>query len=371
MRGGQRRHRHEEEEESVFVSMTDMTVSFLFIVMILLAFFAKRFVDSDTVPKKQYDYIKIEHDRLFLENEQNKKSVLESGKEIKLRDRIIAAYEQRIISLENEIAELKKRLNLAENEIFDIKIILKIYEERIITLENEIVELKKRINLLENEIVDLKMRLTIKNPLEIYISDVAKQRIIILNEIKRRIDFEFPELQVSLSQEKDALRFEGDGLFNKGVTDIKKNKIEVVKSIARIIDDVLPCYTYGIYSKWDKNCNSAGVVIEAIQIEGHTDSDGFEINNLILSTQRANQTFFTMTAHIKRLVEHKNLRDQPVLSVAGYGQMRPAHKENTEEAKTKNRRIDIRIIMYIPTATDEIMTIKEKLTQGIVQQVKP
>lgn len=33
-----RKRSHEEEEESVFVSMTDMTVSFLFIVMVLLAF---------------------------------------------------------------------------------------------------------------------------------------------------------------------------------------------------------------------------------------------------------------------------------------------------------------------------------------------
>ncbi len=33
-----RKRTHEEEEESVFVSMTDMTVSFLFIVMVLLAF---------------------------------------------------------------------------------------------------------------------------------------------------------------------------------------------------------------------------------------------------------------------------------------------------------------------------------------------
>ena len=42
MRGAFRRHQREEEEESAFVSMTDMTVSFLFVVMILLAFFASQ-----------------------------------------------------------------------------------------------------------------------------------------------------------------------------------------------------------------------------------------------------------------------------------------------------------------------------------------
>ena len=37
---GLRRRHVEEEGESVFVSMTDLTVSFLFILLVLLAFFA-------------------------------------------------------------------------------------------------------------------------------------------------------------------------------------------------------------------------------------------------------------------------------------------------------------------------------------------
>ena len=37
---GLRRRHAEEEGESVFVSMTDLTVSFLFILLVLLAFFA-------------------------------------------------------------------------------------------------------------------------------------------------------------------------------------------------------------------------------------------------------------------------------------------------------------------------------------------
>ena len=55
MRGAFRRHQREEEEESAFVSMTDMTVSFLFVVMILPAFFASRFNPKESVPKAQYD----------------------------------------------------------------------------------------------------------------------------------------------------------------------------------------------------------------------------------------------------------------------------------------------------------------------------
>jgi hypothetical protein len=46
-----RKRRGEEEDESVFVSMTDMTVSFLFIVILLLAFFASRYSNDDVVPR--------------------------------------------------------------------------------------------------------------------------------------------------------------------------------------------------------------------------------------------------------------------------------------------------------------------------------
>ena len=42
MRAQARRAAREEEEESAFVSMTDMTVGFLFIIMILLAFFVSQ-----------------------------------------------------------------------------------------------------------------------------------------------------------------------------------------------------------------------------------------------------------------------------------------------------------------------------------------
>src|SRR6476661_2134971 len=62
MRGAFRRHQREEEEESAFVSMTDMTVSFLFVVMILLAFFASRFNPKESVPKGLYDHVVRERD---------------------------------------------------------------------------------------------------------------------------------------------------------------------------------------------------------------------------------------------------------------------------------------------------------------------
>ena len=50
----------DEEGESVFVSMTDLTVSFLFIILILLAFFATQYKPEETVSRDEYDTLIVE-----------------------------------------------------------------------------------------------------------------------------------------------------------------------------------------------------------------------------------------------------------------------------------------------------------------------
>ena len=59
--------------------------------------------------------------------------------------------------------------------------------------------------------------------------------------------------------------------------------------------------------------------------------------NVTLSTSRANETFFAMTKREPTLVEHLNNRSQPVLSVAGYGKMRPVSDNKTADGRATNR----------------------------------
>ena len=51
----ERSRKREEEGESVFISMTDLSVSFLFILLILLAFFATQIKPEETVPRSEYE----------------------------------------------------------------------------------------------------------------------------------------------------------------------------------------------------------------------------------------------------------------------------------------------------------------------------
>lgn len=309
MRGISRRSHHEDEEDSAFVSMTDLTVSFLFIIMILLAYSASKMSNSQTVPKASYDAVVAQRDAITLEKAR----------------------------LEEELSRIQQ-----------------LSEER-----------RERIEKLEQKIAELEKRLAEKNPLEAYMARVSDLRRKVLEGLQAQLKLDFPDLQVVVSEQMDALRFKGDGLFESGQSRLSQGKPEIVRRIATRLNEILPCYTLGRQARWQSTCNDVGAIIEAVQIEGHTDLTGNENANVTLSTERANTTFFVMKEREPALTQHRNLRDQPVMSVAGYGAMRPIVDNATPEGRATNRRIDLRIIMYTPQSSEEIESIRTRLRDSI------
>lgn len=329
MRRLERNRARAEEEESVFVTMTDMTISFLLIIMILLAFFATQLNSEDTVPISADERVRQERDDLRVEN----------------RD-LHAAVE----ALEAELARATSELNLITDE-----------RDRLIelnkALQDQIVELEQEIERLKREIEELKM----PNPLEAYLAEAIEQRREILVELRNRLLIEFPELQVVISPEQDALRFQGEGLFGSGSSQLRPRQRAIVETMGHLLDEILVCFTLGERAVRGEACDSGNALIEAVQIEGHTDSDGSDLNNLRLSTDRANATLLVMLDDDRTILAHENLRGQPVMSVSGYGEMRPIETNETEEGKAANRRIDLRIIMYAPSNVDEVEEVGRRL----------
>lgn len=301
MRKLQRNRARAEEEESVFVTMTDMTISFLLIIMILLAFFATQLNSDETVPLTTYEKVRQDRDELRVDN-------------------------QRLRTTVNAL-----RIQVAE-------------------LELEIEELKQQIE-----------KLKVINPLEAYLSQAINQRREILVELRERLLIEFPDLQVVISPEQDALRFQGEGLFRSGSSQLEPRQRTIVETMGRLLDEILICFTLGERANRGEDCGSGKALIEAVQIEGHTDSDGSDLNNLRLSTDRANATLLVMLDEDRSILAHQNLRGQPVMSVSGYGEMRPIETNETIEGKAANRRIDLRIIMYAPSTVEEVEEIGRRL----------
>ena len=375
MRGQVQRRRREEEEESVFVSMTDMTISFLIILMILLAFFASRFTDDDMVPRTQ-----LEEVQALVTSLQGSIRVLSSrdtapaaADEMEVRgDRVAVGFDDTREALRARIAALEAEagragsisdvpsLTAARAAIEDLNTMIEdLLKEldRLRPLEAEVEALRAKIAELEAELAAMRR----PDPLEEYLSGVASSRRIALESLRDAIRAEFPDLEVVISSESDALRFQGEGLFASGSTNLNATKRRVVERIAELLDQLLPCYSLGTRSEYDAACNPGFAIVEAVQIEGHTDDVGSDVFNIGLGSGRAVSTYGAMTSRVPALLDHLNIDREPVLSIAGYGESRPVAPNDTAEGRATNRRIDLRFIMYSPARSEEIDLIRARL----------
>ena len=423
MRSIGRKRRDEDEEESVFVPMTDMTVSFLFIVMILLAFFAVQFTDEDNVPRSVYEEVVSERNglieevkllnleidkletfikKLELENSnlkrQNTELTTENSRlddEIKIALRTISELEEQVafllknlaqatqeikdlnlenINLRDQIQELNDEINNLLNiidrkdELLELKDGIIINLRQIIeSLEGEISEKDQEISKLERQIKALMARLK-DDPLEAYLIESQFRRSAILSEIERKLRIEFPDILVEVSPENDALRFKGDGLFTSGSSQLSFSKRKIVEKVATLVTDAIECFTINSKEPDYKSCNPTGILLEAIQIEGHTDNSRFvgadgRDRNIELSAKRATSAFFAMKDAKPNLLSYQNLKGQPVISIAGYGDMRPVNID--PKMKAENRRIDLRLIMFTPVSRDQINIIQQRIKSDL------
>lgn len=199
------------------------------------------------------------------------------------------------------------------------------------------------------------------DPLEEYLQKVADTRKNVLQALHDGIEADLEDLEVVINEQNGALQLQGDGLFETGKWDLDERAGEIVRSIAENLNQLLPCYTGGRLAKWQSDCNEHFAIIESVQIEGHTDNVGDDEYNLNLSTNRANSTFLEMIKHQEDLISHQNMRDFPVLSVAGYGEMRPVATNESDEGRSQNRRIDLRIIMFTPSGQEGVEEVITKL----------
>ena len=396
--------REEEEEESVFVPMTDMVVSFLFIMMLLLAFFAVKYStqDTDTVPRvelveaqKALFEAREQIKALEMEIEKQKTEIQdlnyridelrsklgEKVEEIAKLQYVILEREAQIVEAQKALSEAREQIKALETEIEKQK--TKIQDlnylidelrsklgkkvEEIAKLQYVILEREARIKELEEELARLSQDRT--NPLEVYVqsSREARQEILKKIEAQLRQEFQavFTEQNILVEVNGDALRFKGQGLFSDGSSTLSGERLRIVQRLGDITLNAIQCYTVNSRQTEYPLCNPNGVVVEAIQIEGHTDARGPYDDNLGLSTRRANSAFFAMQTERADIRDYRNLLEQPVASVAGYGEMRPTAPD-TPENRGENRRIDLRIIMYTPGSVAEVLSIQEDIRKNLI-----
>ena len=129
-----KRANREEEEESVFISMTDLMISVLFIIMILMAYFSLRPFSNNNVEMIE----KSKYNKVLLE--------LDSAKAL-LKQR-----EAEIEELLKQIFLLKSRLSIAEVKIKRLEVDVETaigqslkYSQRLVIIEKTLTETEKEV----------------------------------------------------------------------------------------------------------------------------------------------------------------------------------------------------------------------------------
>lgn len=174
-------------------------------------------------------------------------------------------------------------------------------------------------------------------------------------------------VKVEVDTRTGVLRLPDEILFDSAQARLKPDGVTALGNLADGLMLVLPCYTDGV--ERPASCPPLSHKIESVFIEGHTDSDRFFgraglADNWDLSVVRATNTYRQLIA-MRTELESLCLSDNsgtcnPILSVSGYADKRPVAHGTDEATKRRNRRIDLRILMAAPKAS-ETAPIEERL----------
>jgi flagellar motor protein MotB len=173
----------------------------------------------------------------------------------------------------------------------------------------------------------------------------------ILRDLKASLESE--GITVEIEIENGILRLPEQILFDRGKYELSAAGRNAVSVLAVALGRVLPCYATVPGKERPSFCPQSPHSIEAIMVEGHTDSDGTAELNWKLSVERSLSTYRALVTANRDLAILQNEREKPqaVLSVSGYGRERPVRTNDTDESKRMNRRIDLRFIMLTPRAS--------------------
>ena len=179
------------------------------------------------------------------------------------------------------------------------------------------------------------------------IQEVEGIRDRMLDEIRRRLHADGVRVSV---EENGVLRLPDEILFPKDEYRLSMEGINAIKHLAHALDAILPCYAKPAASARSRDCRPAipdTVHLEAIFIEGHTDKDGDDNNNWLLSARRAISTYIKLDESLFIANTLRNANGQPLFSISGYGKHRPVNPGDTRQAKAQNRRIDLRFVLNV------------------------
>jgi chemotaxis protein MotB len=161
-------------------------------------------------------------------------------------------------------------------------------------------------------------------------------------------------IEVTIDPERGAVMLPEDVLFPSGSAQISGKGRSSLKVLATELMALLPCHA--VPPSLDARCatRETSASIETVFVEGHTDNVPVSRNseyrdNWSLSAARSIETYQELIRQQPELDELTNAVPQKLFSVSGYGERRPIDTNESETGKSRNRRIELRILMAQPS----------------------
>ncbi len=189
---------------------------------------------------------------------------------------------------------------------------------------------------------------------------IDQTRVEILKQIKVRLAG--ANFDVEIDEKTGVVRLPEAELFETARFDLTEQGRNNILLLRGALEDILPCYSSSpnLTTKLRRasTCKDFGNnFVDAFFIEGHADSQPVKPNNLFqdnqeLSTKRA-MNAYNLLFESRTLASLTNSNKEFIMSVSGYGSNRPLCTETTKSCFSKNRRIDLRLVMEVPRALPE------------------
>ena len=184
---------------------------------------------------------------------------------------------------------------------------------------------------------------------------IDRTRIQILRELKIRL--QGANFDVEIDEKTGVVRLPEAELFERGKFELTNQGIKNMLVLRDALEIILPCYASSQdilvrIRKLSACQNNEQNFVDAFFVEGHADSSPVRSNiyykdNQELSTKRA-MTAYNILSQSVTLSELMNSNQEFIMSVSGYGANRPLCIDKTPTCYSRNRRIDLRLVMEIP-----------------------
>lgn len=300
MKNRYRKYRVNSEEENFWPAFTDLisTIALILFFLMLIIYI------NSIVTGKNLEY---------------------AIKQVEDTDRRLEAAKAEISQAENQLRLLKDDLEITAAEVRDGEIALKMSQDEVDIQKEIIAESNKELGELRSKL-----------------QGIAVLRLSVLSDVKGSIESKLGKKNEK-GEELVLINSNGNIVINEGLVfeynsyNLKPEGKELLSKLADAFENVL-------------SDDETRASIDAINIQGHTDSRGDSEYNRDLSTKRA-------TAVINYLMQsNSNLEDSygRYFLAGGYSEFRPVSSGATEKDYSLNRRIEISVILKDASIQDVI-----------------